>query len=144
MGLPLAPFPGGVLLRDQMGGAVVGAIGVSGASADEDEHCALVGARAVAGFKTEPEESTIDLDKYWPEAWYMADDVPAGEAQKLEQRLQPNKPAGAAALEELGIYYWNVPPDEWAHLYPPISVPWDPAEAKDPKLVEIREERGYR
>ena len=77
-------------------------------------------------------------------AWYMADDVPAGEAQKLEQRLRPNKPVGAASLEELGIYYWNVPPDEWAHLYPPISVPWDPAEAKDPKLVEIREERGYR
>ena len=35
-GQPLAPFPGGVLCRDSTG-AVVGAIGISGAAADEDE-----------------------------------------------------------------------------------------------------------
>lgn len=39
----LAPFPGGVLLRDDTG--VLGAIGVSGAAGDEDELCALEGAR---------------------------------------------------------------------------------------------------
>lgn len=39
----MAPFPGGVLLRDETG--VLGAIGVSGAAGDEDELCALEGAR---------------------------------------------------------------------------------------------------
>ena len=39
----LAPFPGGVLLRDETG--VIGAIGVSGAAGDEDELCALEGAK---------------------------------------------------------------------------------------------------
>ena len=52
---PLAPFPGGVLVRGRAGGAVVGAIGVSGASADEDEECAIAGVRALgADFVTEP------------------------------------------------------------------------------------------
>ena len=37
---------------------VVGAIGVSGASADEDEHCAVMGAKAV-GLVTEPTESPL-------------------------------------------------------------------------------------
>ena len=35
----MAPFPGGVVLKS--GGEVVGAVGVSGAAADEDELCAL-------------------------------------------------------------------------------------------------------
>ena len=39
----MAPFPGGVLLKDESG--VIGAIGVSGAAGDEDELCALEGAR---------------------------------------------------------------------------------------------------
>ena len=37
----MAPFPGGVLLKSE--GKVIGAIGVSGASGDEDEYCALQG-----------------------------------------------------------------------------------------------------
>lgn len=57
-GLPIASFPGGVLCRDTATGAVVGAIGVSGASADEDEHCAVVGAQACS-FKTEPAKSAL-------------------------------------------------------------------------------------
>ena len=57
LGIGLAPFPGGVLFMTH-GSAeeaprVVGAVGVSGASADEDEHCALQGAHTV-GFLTDP------------------------------------------------------------------------------------------
>ena len=55
---PFAAVPGGVLCRDTATGAVIGAIGVSGASADEDEHCAVVGAQA-CGFKTEPAKSAL-------------------------------------------------------------------------------------
>ena len=55
---PFAAVPGGVLCRAAESGAVVGAIGCSGASADEDEHCALAGAQA-CGFKTEPAQSAL-------------------------------------------------------------------------------------
>ena len=55
---PFAAVPGGVLCRDAESGAVIGAIGVSGASADEDEHCAVVGAHA-CGFQTEPAKSVL-------------------------------------------------------------------------------------
>lgn len=41
----IAPFPGGVLLRARATGEIVGAIGVSGASSDEDEAAAIEGAR---------------------------------------------------------------------------------------------------
>ena len=44
-GVPFAAVPGGVLCRDADDGDVIGAIGVSGASADEDEHCGVVGGR---------------------------------------------------------------------------------------------------
>eukprot|EP00444_Apocalathium_aciculiferum_P004292 CAMPEP_0183391096 /NCGR_PEP_ID=MMETSP0370-20130417/6227_1 /TAXON_ID=268820 /ORGANISM="Peridinium aciculiferum, Strain PAER-2" /LENGTH=199 /DNA_ID=CAMNT_0025570765 /DNA_START=118 /DNA_END=717 /DNA_ORIENTATION=- len=54
---PFCAVPGGVLVRDRSGN-VVGAIGVSGAAADEDEHCAIAGARAV-GLVTEPAESVL-------------------------------------------------------------------------------------
>ena len=51
----MAPFPGGVLLKSADGN-VIGAVGVSGASGDEDEYCALRGAiESSAGFKTVPE-----------------------------------------------------------------------------------------
>ena len=53
---PIAAVPGGVLCRDD--GVVVGAVGVSGASADEDEHCALAAAHAVS-LATEPAESAL-------------------------------------------------------------------------------------
>lgn len=54
---PFVAVPGGVLCRDAAKN-VVGAIGVSGASADEDEHCAVVGAHAV-GLVTEPAQSPL-------------------------------------------------------------------------------------
>ena len=51
----MAPFPGGILLKTN-GGAVIGAVGVSGASGDEDEYCALRGAiESGCGFVTVPE-----------------------------------------------------------------------------------------
>lgn len=56
-GQAVASFPGGVLCRDgDMN--VVGAIGVSGARSDEDEHCAILGAQAV-GLVTEPAKSSL-------------------------------------------------------------------------------------
>ena len=54
---PFCAVPGGVLCRDTANN-VVGAIGVSGASADEDEHCAIMGAQAV-GLVTEPKQSAL-------------------------------------------------------------------------------------
>ena len=56
-GVPFAAVPGGVLCRDESG-EVVDAIGVSGASADEDEHLAVVGGQSV-GFATEPLTSPL-------------------------------------------------------------------------------------
>jgi hypothetical protein len=51
----MAPFPGGIVIREREG-KVVGAVGVSGASADEDEYCALAGVEAanLEGMFTEP------------------------------------------------------------------------------------------
>ena len=51
----MAPFPGGVVLKGA-DGSVIGAVGVSGASGDEDEYCALRGAiESKSGFATVPE-----------------------------------------------------------------------------------------
>ena len=54
---PMAAFPGGLLLRDASKN-IVGGIGVSGAAADEDEHCAITAARAV-GLTTDPATSAL-------------------------------------------------------------------------------------
>jgi len=45
----LVPVPGGVLIKDA-GGAVLGAVGISGDTSDKDEVCAIVGIEA-AGLK---------------------------------------------------------------------------------------------
>lgn len=55
---PIAAVPGGVLCSDPATSAVLGAIGVSGSAADEDEHCAIVGAQAV-GLHTTPSQSAL-------------------------------------------------------------------------------------
>jgi len=44
----VVPVPGGVLIRDK-GGAILGAVGVSGAKSEDDEACAIAGIEA-AGF----------------------------------------------------------------------------------------------
>jgi len=41
----VVPAPGGVLIRDS-GGAVIGAVGISGDVSDKDEACALAGIAA--------------------------------------------------------------------------------------------------
>ena len=39
----MAPFPGGVLMKARGSGNILGAVGVSGATGDEDEYCAMRG-----------------------------------------------------------------------------------------------------
>jgi len=48
----LLPVPGGVLVRDERGD-IVGAVGVTGDSSDNDEACAMAGI-AAAGFIADP------------------------------------------------------------------------------------------
>lgn len=48
----LVPVPGGVLIRDGAG-AVIGAVGISGDTSDQDEACAVAGI-AAAGFTADP------------------------------------------------------------------------------------------
>ncbi|MFQ8433393.1 GlcG/HbpS family heme-binding protein [Amaricoccus sp. W119] len=47
----LVPVPGGVLIRE--GGAIIGAVGITGDSSDNDEACA-VAAITAAGFEADP------------------------------------------------------------------------------------------
>jgi uncharacterized protein GlcG (DUF336 family) len=42
----VVPAPGGVLIRDGSGGAVIGAVGISGDVSDKDEACAVAGIAA--------------------------------------------------------------------------------------------------
>jgi uncharacterized protein GlcG (DUF336 family) len=48
----MVPNPGGVLIRDKSGD-VIGAVGISGDTADRDEVCAIAGVEA-AGLKADP------------------------------------------------------------------------------------------
>jgi uncharacterized protein GlcG (DUF336 family) len=48
----LVPVPGGVLIRDGEG-QIIGAVGVTGDSSDNDEACAIAGIQA-AGFTADP------------------------------------------------------------------------------------------
>ena len=48
----VVPVPGGVLIRDKRG-AIVGAVGISGDTSDNDEAAAVAGIEA-AGFAAEP------------------------------------------------------------------------------------------
>jgi uncharacterized protein GlcG (DUF336 family) len=52
IGGALVPVPGGVLVRDG-GGALVGAVGISGDASDNDEAAAIAGIEA-AGFTAQP------------------------------------------------------------------------------------------
>ena len=89
----------------------------------------------------ESESKTQKADDYFPEAWYIPDDIPAGKEQMMEQRLEPNVPATKEDIAALGILYWQL--DAEAYKYPVKSVPWDPSDALDPELVKIRDDRGY-
>jgi len=79
-------------------------------------------------------------DEEWPEAWYMMEDG-TYEDQKERNRLTPNKPASIQLLRDLGISYWKM--DAESFHYPAKAIPWDPKDATDPKLMAIRDQRGY-
>ena len=49
----MVPVPGGVLIRDS-GGALLGAVGISGDTSDNDEAAAIAGIEA-AGLKAQPD-----------------------------------------------------------------------------------------
>lgn len=54
VGGALIPVPGGVLLLASDGGAVIGAVGISGDNSDNDEAAAVAGARAAGlGFQVD-------------------------------------------------------------------------------------------
>ena len=60
----LAPFPGGVLVKHSATGDILGSVGVSGASSDEDEFLALTGIRsssALVDVVTEPTEHKLEI-----------------------------------------------------------------------------------
>lgn len=42
----IVPMPGGVLIRDKTNGKIIGAVGISGDSGDNDEICAVAGVNA--------------------------------------------------------------------------------------------------
>ena len=48
----LVPVPGGVLIRDGAGGAILGAVGITGDTSDNDETAAIAGVEA-GGFTAE-------------------------------------------------------------------------------------------
>ena len=48
----MVPVPGGVLIKDA-GGAILGAVGISGDLSDKDEACAIAGINA-AGLTADP------------------------------------------------------------------------------------------
>jgi 1,2-dihydroxy-3-keto-5-methylthiopentene dioxygenase len=88
--------------------------------------------------KKQKMEYPMAPDEEWPEAWLMPAEV---EDQCKENRLQPNVPATAEDLKKLGIAYWKM--DAESFEYPVKAVPWDPKDAMDPKLIALREARGY-
>ena len=59
----MMPCPGGVLIKNK-DGKVLGAVGVSGASADEDEYCAMFGVLETnPNFKILPESDSCTTKK---------------------------------------------------------------------------------
>lgn len=59
----MMPCPGGTLIKDPDGN-VLGAVGVSGASADEDEYCGMVGALETNPlFQIEPKNDSCNTKK---------------------------------------------------------------------------------
>jgi 1,2-dihydroxy-3-keto-5-methylthiopentene dioxygenase len=78
-------------------------------------------------------------DEEWPEAWYIVEGEV--EDQKKENRQDPNAKVPVEAMRKLGIKYWKM--DAEKYEYPVKAIPWDPKDAADPRLKEIRDDRGY-
>lgn len=89
--------------------------------------------------KLKMEDYPMSPDEAWPEAWLMPDEV---ENQCSPNRLEPNVPVSAEQMRELGICYWKME-DVDKYEYPTKAIPWDPKDAKDPKLQALRDARGY-
>lgn len=74
----------------------------------------------------------------WPEAWIIPKEI---DDQYAENRLEPNVPVTVEDLKKIGICYWKLDADSFT--YPTKSVPWDPKDATDPMLKQLRDDRGY-
>jgi len=80
------------------------------------------------------------VDEGWPEAWYMCDEKDVDD-QKKENRTTPNKPVDVKQMRDLGLLYWKMDAD--TYKYPVKAIPWDPNDASDPRLIALRDDRGY-
>ena len=102
------------------------------ATATTEEPTPTANKKAKMALPQSPEEE-------WPESWMMTE----GEIkdQRHLNRQEPNVPVSVAQLKELGICYWKLDAD--AYTYPVKAVPWDPTDAVDPKLSQLRDDRGY-
>mmetsp|Transcript_19082 Transcript_19082/g.31631 ORF Transcript_19082/g.31631 Transcript_19082/m.31631 type:complete len:224 (-) Transcript_19082:917-1588(-) len=74
----------------------------------------------------------------WPEAWMIPSKI---EDQYATNKLEPNVPVTVEDLKKIGICYWKLDAD--SYTYPVKSVPWDPKDATDPMLQQLRDDRGY-
>jgi len=74
----------------------------------------------------------------WPEAWLIPDDV---EDQYATNKQEPNVPVSVDELKKIGVNYWKM--DAESYEYPVKSVPWDTSNSADPKLQQLRDDRGY-
>jgi 1,2-dihydroxy-3-keto-5-methylthiopentene dioxygenase len=63
------------------------------------------------------------------------------EDQYAANKLDPNVPVSVEQLQTIGINYWKIDPE--GYEYPIKSIPWDPKDALDPRLVQLRDDRGY-
>jgi len=56
--------------------------------------------------------------------------------------LTPTQPVSVKEMKEgLGLNYWKM--DAETYKYPIKAIPWDPSDAADPRLISLRDERGY-
>lgn len=106
----------------------------------------FISASTIIMTTTEPDNKKLKMDDYpmspdeeWPEAWLMPDYV---NDQCQPNQLEPHVPVSAEQMRELGMCYWKMH-DVDKYEYPTKAVPWDPKDAKDPKLQALRDARGY-
>jgi hypothetical protein len=84
-------------------------------------------------------------DHEWPEAWIMPDNINDNDVsfdQCQPNRCTPNIPVTVQQLKEIGIEYWKMN-DVDTYQYPIYSVPYNPQSTFDPKLMALRDHRGY-
>lgn len=77
-------------------------------------------------------------DDQWPECWVMTDEC---KDQKAPNKKEPNEAVTVEFLRTLGISYWKM--DAVTYTYPVKAIPWDPKDSMDPRLSQLRDDRGY-